>query len=179
MYILTRKIRELIILKKLSQNKLAKMINYSHGAFGSMVRGEDALPDHIIKKIAPILEVSEVQIRSWILADKYSKEVLESAALIKKKIKLKKNQLIITIKIDEILQEKGMSRTALSKEIKYSQSGLNRIIVGKESLSKSVKERIAPILEVSEDAITSWVVADKYDIEVIEFAIKELDVNNL
>lgn len=174
----SKNIDRILAQKKLSRYQLNKLINYYESDLNKMIKSQKAMPEHVIEKIAPILEVSESQIRSWILADKFPKENLELAASIKKETKLKKDQLILTVKIDEILQSKSISRTALSKQIKYSQSGLNRMIIGQESLSQSVKERIAQILEVPVEEITSWVIADKYDIEVIEMAVKELEVQS-
>jgi len=107
-------------------------------------------------------------------ADIYSKEILELALKHKTEIKKKKKELILTIKVDSILKEKNMSRTALSKLINYSQSGLNRMITGKISLSDKVRCNIAPILEVAKEEILSWIVADKYSTEVIKLAINHL-----
>ncbi|MFH0702070.1 MAG: helix-turn-helix transcriptional regulator [bacterium] len=171
MYV-TKKIKELLKEKNLSQNELARMINYSHGAFSTILNGKAAFPKHIIEKIAPILEVSKEEIQGWILADKYPKETIMLAVQTKKEKELDNNQLILTTKIDNILKSKRMSRTALSKLIGYSQGGLNEMIIGKEPLSKNVIKKISPILEVSESEIQSWILADKYSLQTLEEALK-------
>ncbi|OGH97002.1 MAG: hypothetical protein A2104_09900 [Candidatus Melainabacteria bacterium GWF2_32_7] len=84
-------------------------------------------------------------------------------------------RLILTTKIDSILQEKGISRTALSKQINYSQGKLNEMIIGKEPMSSLVISKIAPILNVSENQIKSWVLADKYSLTALEEAVKILN----
>ena len=84
-------------------------------------------------------------------------------------------RLILTTKIDSILQEKAISRTALSKQINYSQGKLNEMIIGKEPMSSLVISKIAPILNVSENQIKSWVLADKYSLTALEEAVKILN----
>ncbi|OGI17444.1 MAG: hypothetical protein A2255_04805 [Candidatus Melainabacteria bacterium RIFOXYA2_FULL_32_9] len=83
-------------------------------------------------------------------------------------------RLILTTKIDSILQKKGISRTALSKQINYSQGKLNEMIIAKEPISPLVISKIAPVLNVSENQIKSWVLADKYSLTALEEAINEL-----
>ena len=174
MKLVTKKIKNALEKIKISQKKLARSINYSHGALSSIINGEEAFPIHIIEKIAPVLEVTVDEVKGWILADAHPKEILELALKHKNEVKKKKKELILTIQIDSILKQKNMSRTALSKQIKYCQSSLNKMITGKIKLSNTVIERIAPILEVSENEILSWAVADKYSIEVIELAMTNL-----
>jgi len=168
------KIDEILKQKKLSRNKLSILIDCTYGALNQMVRGERPFSEKIIEKILPILEVSHEEFDSWILADAYPKEILELAFKHKIEIKKKKKELILTIKIDSILKQRNVSRTTLSKEINHSQSGLNRVITGKEPLSKTVRSKLARAFNISEDEIISWVVADKYSLEVIELAISHL-----
>ncbi|OGI20984.1 MAG: hypothetical protein A2287_03505 [Candidatus Melainabacteria bacterium RIFOXYA12_FULL_32_12] len=83
------------------------------------------------------------------------------------------NKLILTTKIDSILQEKGISRTSLSKQINYNQSALNAIITGKRTMSKTVLERLAKVLKISQNEIMSCIIADKYNLKTLKFAVKE------
>lgn len=158
---------------RLSVPETSKQIGISDGGLYSMIKGNRAFSENIIEKILPVLKVSREEFDSWILADAYSKEILEQALKVKKETKKEKGQLILTVKIDSILKQKNMSRTALSKDVKYCQSSINKMITGKLGLSELVKKKIAPVLEVSEDEITSWVVADKYSAKVIELALEE------
>lgn len=167
--LITKKINIILEEKNLSSYKLAKMINYPDSGLCSMIQGRQTFSNKVIEGILPILEVSREEFESWIIADKYTKEVLKLAVQTKKDFPYKRKS-ILTTKIDAILQEKGMSRTALSKEIKYSQSGLNAIITGKRTMSKPVLERLSKVFELSEDEITSWILADRYDLGVLERA---------
>jgi len=232
MHNITRKIKEYLRQKNISQNELARQLDFPSGAFSSALSGNSPFPNHIIEKIAPILEVTKEEIQGWILADKYPKETIELAIKAKKELPLQDNthchserseesqrsfenaqddthchceppkkawqsnnssnknndiesekrsfaqddkRLILTTKIDSILQEKGISRTALSKQINYSQGKLNEMIIGKEPMSSLVISKIAPILNVSENQIKSWVLADKYSLTALEEAVKILN----
>jgi len=77
---------------------------------------------------------------------------------------------ILTTKIDSILHAKGMSRTALSKEIKYNQSALNKMILGRRSISKPVFKKLSAVLGVSQNEIMSWIIADKYTLKTLKSA---------
>jgi len=166
---LTKKIDNTLKEKNLSRYKLSKLIGCSESALNQMARGKIKFSENIIEKILPFLEISRTEFESWILADKYSKEVLKLAIQAKKDFPYKK-KLILTTNIDNILKEKGISRTVLSKEIKYGQSGLNQIITGKRTMPKSILERLSNALEISQDQILSWIVADKYNIQILEEA---------
>jgi plasmid maintenance system antidote protein VapI len=186
--VLTKKINEILKFKKLSCNKLSKLVDYKNSSFDEMIKGKRPFPEKIIKKLLPILEVSREEFESWIVADKYPKEVLILAIQIKnghssldeesnqtcKTLKQvqgdNKRKSILTTKIDTILQEKDMSRTALAKQIKYSQSSINAMIVGKINMSKSVIERVSNALEIPQIEIQSWIIADKYSLDVLERA---------
>jgi len=46
------------------------------------------------------------------------------------------------------------------------------MIIGKEPMSPLVISKIAPVLEVSEDEIISWIIADKYSLEALSVCMK-------
>lgn len=173
MFIVTRRIREILERKGISQNELARRIDYKHGTFGTFLVRKSFFPDHVIEKMAPILEVSADEIKGWIVADKYTKEILELAVTAQKE--KQDDKLILTSKLDEILQNKNLSRTALSKIIDYSQGRLNEIIIGKKTMSKRVLNKLSAALETPEPEITGWIVADKYSLKTLETAINVLD----
>jgi transcriptional regulator with XRE-family HTH domain len=168
--ILQTKINEILKEKNLSLYGLEKILNYSAGGLSQMIKGETPFSKNIKKKLLPVLEVSKEEFESWIVADKYKPEIIKKAL---DSIKNKEEKtLILTQNIDKILKEKILSRTALSKLIKHSQSGLNRVITGKEPLSKNVMEKLSIGLEVSKDDLQAWVLADKYSFEILELALK-------
>jgi plasmid maintenance system antidote protein VapI len=169
MSIITGKFEEILEKKKLTKNKLALLINYDAGSLNKMIKGISVFPEDVIKKLLTILEVSKEEFESWVIADKYPKEILKRAVQVKKDFPYKRKS-ILTTKIDTILQEKDMSRTALSKEIKYSQSSINAMIVGKINMSKSVMERVSTALEIPQNEIQSWIIADKYSLGVLQNA---------
>ncbi|OGI22968.1 MAG: hypothetical protein A2255_10395 [Candidatus Melainabacteria bacterium RIFOXYA2_FULL_32_9] len=232
MPIVTDKIKKILEEKDISQYQLAKLIDYNRGALGHMINGESSFSEQVMEKIAPILEVSKEEIQGWILADKYSKEIIELAIKAKKELLFQDNthchserseesqrsfenaqdvthchceppqeawqsnnssnknndieskkrsfaqddkRLILTTKIDLLLQEKGISRTALSKQINYSQGKLNEMIIGKEPMSPLVISKIAPVLDVSQDDIKSWILADKYSLSTLENAFNSFN----
>ncbi|OGH96504.1 MAG: hypothetical protein A2104_03950 [Candidatus Melainabacteria bacterium GWF2_32_7] len=159
--------------KDISYYKLSKLVDYDDGYLNNIFRGKNPFPKNLIEKLLPILEVSREEFEGWILADKYPKEIIERAIQIKKEFPHKRKS-VLTNKIDETLQEKDMSRTALAKQINYSQSSLNQIITGKRGMPKSVLEKISQTLEKSQDEILSWILVDKYSLKILETALKEL-----
>ena len=171
--ILAEKLNKKIKEKNLSQLKLAKMIDYDDAGLNAMILGKRPISEYVFERIIPILEISADEINSWILADKYSKEVLKLALKTKRSSKMDCQPIkkILTMKLDEILQSKNLSRTALSKLTGNSQSGLNRAITGKETLSKKLMKKISTVLEIPENEIQSWVIADKYPLKVLELAV--------
>jgi len=178
MHLITEKIDNILKNKNLTRYKLSKMFDCSESALNQMARGDISFSDNIMEKIIPILEVSREEFESWIVADKYSKETLELAIKAKKesvkrnsKINCQPVKKILTTKLDEILQSKNLSRTALSKQIKHSQSSVNNAITGKEYLSKKLMKKISTALEIPENEIQSWVIADKYSLKVLELAV--------
>lgn len=173
MPIITDKINKILKDKNLTYYQISKIIDFDESALNKMTKGKIHFSSNLIQKIAPILEVSPEEIRGWILADKYPKEVLERAIQLKKEKSLEDNRRILTIKLDEILKSRNLSRTGLSKLIKYSQGGLNEMIIGKEPMSKGVIQKISQVLDISEDEIRSWIVADKYSLEALGVAVKE------
>jgi transcriptional regulator with XRE-family HTH domain len=171
MSITTKNIKNIIEQKNLSLKKLAKLIDYSHGALSNLINLKTPFPKTVLEKILPILEVSKQEFESWVVADKYQPEVIQKAIEAFKNREDKKI-LVLTQNIDKILKEKDMSRTTLSKLIKHSQSGLNRVIIGKEPLSKKVMEKLSTGLEIPEEDLQAWVIADKYSLKILELALK-------
>lgn len=129
-------------------------------------------PKEMISKMASILEISPEEIKGWILADKYPKNIRKMAIKVKQEMQPDEARLILTTKIDEILAEKGLSRTGLSKVIDYRQGKLNEMIIGKEPMSSLVISKIASGVDVSEDEIRSWIVADKYSLDALQTNIE-------
>jgi len=178
MPIVTEKITNKLERKNLTRYEAGKLLKVNLQSFYHMVNNERPFTEKVIKKILPILEVSKEEFESWIVADKYSKEILELAIKAKKesvkrnsKINCQPVKKILTTKLDEILQSKNLSRTALSKQIKHSQSSVNNAITGKESLSKKLMQKISTALEIPENEIQSWVIADKYSLKILELAV--------
>ncbi|HBG49325.1 MAG TPA: hypothetical protein DDW90_07470 [Cyanobacteria bacterium UBA9971] len=165
------KIRNTLKEKNLSFYDLEKLFDYSRGSLSEMIKGERPFSDKIKEKILPILEVSKEEFESWIIADKYDHKIIEKA-IESFKNREDKKILILTQNIDRILKEKTLSRTALSKIIKHSQSGLNRAITGKEPLSKNVAKKLSIALEIPEEDLQAWILADKQLLKVLELALK-------
>ena len=170
--LITKKIKELLKNKNLTGYKLSKIIGISDGSMYAMIRGQAEFPADKIQKIAALMEVPSDEIKGWILADKYPQNILKRAIEVKQEVKPDAGMLILTAKIDNYLQQKGLSRTALSKVIGYSQGKLNEMIKGVEPISPLVISKIAPVLGVSEDEIISWVIADKYSVEALRVALE-------
>ncbi len=166
------RIKKILKEKNLTIYKLGKKINFSSGALHKMLHGKSSFSQNAIEKLLPILEISKEELEIWILADKYSREVIELAVKNRKEFPYKRKRLLTT-KIDEILREKYMSRTNLAMQIKYGQSGLNRMITGKIGMSASVLKKISEALEIPQDEILSWIVADSYSLGVLEAALAE------
>ena len=183
MTIIKNKILQILKKKNLSQLKLARIINYDDAGLNAMILGKRPFSESVTEKILPILEISEEEFKSWIITDKYNKEIIEKAIESAKWIASshstdasrnddKNKPLILAQNIDNILKEKTLSRTALSKIIKHSQSGLNRAITGKEPLSKEVMKKLSITLEIPEKDLQAWVLADKYPVKILELALK-------
>jgi len=169
--VLKTKIYNILKEKNLTLYSLEKNLSYSNGTLYKMIEGERPFPENIKKKLLPVLEVSKQEFESWIITDKYNKEIIEKAINAFKNREDKKNP-VLTQNIDKILKEKNLSRTALSKIIKHSQSGLNCAITGKEPLSKNVMKKLSTALEISEKDLQAWVLADKYSLNILELALK-------
>ncbi len=177
---LNKKILSNLSEKNLSVYKLSKLIGYSGGSLSSMIKGKMSFSKRVIEKILPILKVSKEEFESWMIADRYPKEIIEKALAIKKnppmpveipqqKTKITKSP-ILTAKIDKLILEKQLSRTKLSKLINYDQITLNRMILGMHKISGTVVERLSEVLEVSQDDISAWVLADKYSLDELSMA---------
>jgi plasmid maintenance system antidote protein VapI len=171
MNITKNKILDILKEKNLSQLKLAKIISYDDAALNAMINDKKPFPRSVIEKLLPILEISQEEFESWIVASKYSQELIKKAVEAIKN-KPDKKTLVFTQNTDKILSEKSMSRTALSKAIKYSQSALNKMITGKKSISKTVLARISEFLEIPEENLQAWILADKYSLEILKLALK-------
>ncbi len=180
MLIVTKKIEEILLRKGLSKYKLSQMINYKDSNLNRIIYGKQSMTKRTKEKLMPILEVSEEELESWIIADKYHKEVIKKSIFVKKnppdaveipqqKTKVTKSP-ILTAKIDKLILEKQLSRTKLSKLIEYDQITLNRMILGAYKMSDTVIERLSEFLEISKDDIKAWVLADKYSLEVLYMA---------
>jgi DNA-binding Xre family transcriptional regulator len=176
MLIITKKIKEILFNKNLSINKLAKLIGKNHsGNLGKMILGKQSFSKTIKEKLFPILEISEEEFQSWIIATKYDFELIQKAVDAVKN-KSDKTIPVFTQNIDKILLSRKMSRTDLSKIIKYSQSGLNRMIIGQIGVSKPVMAKISKALEIPLSDLQTWVLADKYSLEVLLLALESSSV---
>ena len=170
MLVITEKIIQTLKEKGFSRHKLSKLIDFNESSLNHMINGNRPFKADVLEKVSEVLEVSPEKIKGWSLADKYNKKALEFALDSKVK-RTKPEKIILTLEIDERLKRKELSRTKLSKIISYSQGVLNEMIIGKLPISKTVIQRIAPIIKVSEDEIQAWIVADKYSLEAIKVAI--------
>lgn len=172
MSVITEKINHILSQKNLSRYKVSKLLDYKESTLNRIINGKQTISDELIEKLLPILEVSKEEFIAWIIADKYSKEAVRNA-LNALGMKLD-NKPVLTKNIDIILAEKNLSRTELSKLIKYDQSGLNKMITGQISMSKAVILKLVPVLEVNEDTITGWILADEYSLAIL---IKSIEVS--
>ncbi len=165
-------INKILKKKSLTVYKVSKKIKEKDSALYAMVNGRAKFSKKFIKKLLPILEVSEEEFNIWLIADKYPLEAFELAVKNRKEFPYKRKRLFTT-KIDDILKEKDMSRTALATQIKYGQSTLNKMITGKRNVSKPVLEKISNALEIPPNELLSWIIADKYSLELLEAVLKE------
>ena len=173
MPILEKKIKSLLETKDLSINKLAFSVGLkSSGVLNRMISGKKSFSEKLIKKLLPILEVSGEEFESWIIADKYSKEVIKHAIQLKNDFPYKRKS-ILTTKIDALLDERGLSRRAFAKQvIDYEQSSFNQMVVGKRNMSSAVREKVSVALEIPQEEILAWIVADRHGLAVLEKALK-------
>lgn len=77
--ILTAEIDERIIQKGTSRTKLSTLIGQNQGGLNNMIIGKRSMSPAAIQKLASFFEITEDEIRSWIVADKYSLEALQVA----------------------------------------------------------------------------------------------------
>jgi len=169
MLIIAEKVNDILHKKNLSRQNLSDFLKKDKSYISRIFSGDRPFPEKIIEKLIPILEVSKEEFEGWIIADKYPKDALKLAIQIKTDFPYKRKS-VLTTKIDEILQHKNMSRTALAKQINYSQSGLNQIITGKRSVPKSVLKKLSYALDISRNDILSWILADKYNLQILKTA---------
>lgn len=157
--------------KNLSFYQLSKEIGCYESSLNKMINGKRIFTGEIKKQLASFLSIDEAILESWIIIDKYPKELLQQAFEVRKEFHPNKRKAVLLTKIDEALENKDLSRTALSKHINYSQSMVNAMITGKKPMSKTVISRIALALELEESQINSWIIADKYSLKVLEYAL--------
>ncbi len=84
MLIVTKKIDEILYKKNLSRYKLSKIIKCDESYLNHVLRGDRPFSKNMIQKNCPfILEITEDDFKSWILADRYQKETLKRAIKLK------------------------------------------------------------------------------------------------
>ncbi len=174
---LKNKIDEILNNKGLSHYRTCRLIGCNDSTLSRMMNGKLPFSKNIRNKILPILEITEEEFESLVIADKYPKEIIKKAVLAKQnppapveipqqKTKDTKSP-ILTTQIDKLILKKGLSRTKLSKLINYGQGIFNQMIIGKYKISGTVIERLSEVLEISQEDIKAWVLADKYSLEVL------------
>ncbi len=172
-----RNIEKILKKKEISIYKASQLMQVNDGALYRMVRGRSNFSEKFINKMIPLLEVSREEFESWVIADKNPKEIIKKAVLAKQnppapieipqqKTKDTKSP-ILTAQIDKLILKKGLSRTKLSKLVNYGQGVFNQMIIGKCTISDTVIKRLSEVLEVSQEDIKAWVLADKYSLEVL------------
>lgn len=125
MFIVELKIRSLLSQKNVTLTELADILEYDVSFLHNVIKGKRAMPDAMADKLKSLFQLSGEEISGWIIADKYSLYTLKSA--LAEKENMLESDKVFTKKISQILQEKNISRTDLSRKIKYSQSALNQI----------------------------------------------------
>ncbi len=164
------KITELLETKGISTYKLGQICGYSHGAIIQMIKGSRSIPEHILNKISVTLEVPDYKLKGWILADKYSRDVLERALHLKQEY-AGQDKLIFTAKIHELMEQHNLTINPFAKAIGYNQGWLSQVVLGKEPVSKKLMDKLCAFSSLSEEEIISWIVADKYSVEALRTAV--------
>lgn len=167
----TDKLNKIIKDKKLSFYDLEKITGYSSGAIFEMIKGKRSFPKHIIKKLSPVLGISKNELESWIVIDKYPKNIIEKAIESIKTRKDKKSS-VFSQNINKLLSENKLSESALAKAIVYDQPSINKMIAGKKAVSKTVVTKLSNFFQIAEEDIEAWILADKYSLKVLELALK-------
>ncbi len=172
-----KNIEKILKEKKITIYRASQLIEVKDSALYEMVKRRSNFSEKFINKIIPLLEVSREEFESWIIADKNPKEVIQKAISVKQnppssveipQQKTKDTESpILTAQIDKLILKKGLSRTKLSKLINYGQGIFNQMIIGKYKISDTVIERLSEVLEVSQENIKAWVLADKYSLELL------------
>jgi transcriptional regulator with XRE-family HTH domain len=165
-----KKISEILKDKNLSLRDLEQIIDYPRGSLSLMINGKRPFSDEAREKLLPILEVSEEDFAIWIIADKYSKALI-GKALHAFESREDKKKPVLTQNLDKILAEKNLSRTNAATAIKYSQSGLNRMIIGQISMSKPVMQKLSDFLAIPLEDLQAWALADNYPPKLLEKAL--------
>jgi predicted transcriptional regulator len=171
MSILKKKLDTILKEKRLNRHKLCCLTKIADSTLGDMVSRRTPFSKYVKEKILPILEVSEEEFEIWIVADKYSPEVIQKAIEAFKN-KEDKKVPVLTQNINKMLKEKNLSQTALSKLIKHSQSALNCAITGKEPLSENLMKKLSEFFEIPEEDLQAWILVDKYSLKILELALK-------
>jgi transcriptional regulator with XRE-family HTH domain len=171
MFNIKEKIDNILKEKKLSRRKISVLLDCSHQALSQMILKECPFSPKVKRKLIPILQISEDEFESWIIASMYESELIKSAIMA---IKNKTNEelYIFTQNKNEILLKKGLSRRALSRLIKYSPSGLNSMINGQIGVSKPVMVKISQILDIPLSELQAWALADKYSLGILLSALE-------
>ncbi len=174
---LQRNIEKILKKNNITIYKASQLIQVDDGALYRMIRGRSNFSKKYIDKIIPLLDISKEEFESWIIADKYPKELIKKAISVKKnppaavKIPQQKTKVtkspILTAKIDKLILEKQLSRTRLSKLLEYDQITLNRMIRGTHKISGTVIEGLSRVLEIPQEDINSWILADKYSLDIL------------
>ncbi len=76
--IFTVKIHKLIEAKNLSITAFSREIKYNQGRLSQVILGNKSVSKILIQKISDFSGISEDEIKSWVVADKYSQEALEA-----------------------------------------------------------------------------------------------------
>ncbi len=169
------KIDNILRSKGLTRQILSEIIDCSPTTINAMVNRVTPFSPKIKEQIIPILGISREEFEGWILAEKYPQEVIEIAVKVKKEHIIGSNKTIFATKLDEVLKEKELSRTALSKIIDYNQGGLNKIIIGHRTLSRENLEKLSRALNIPENELLAWRIADKYSLDVLNSALNTLN----
>ena len=173
-FVITEKINIILKSKMCTVYKLSKLAGVDDSALYQMVKGDIPFSEDYRDKVLPILEVPKEEFESWIVADKYPKEIIERAIQVRKDFPYKRKR-ILTTKIDALLDERGLSRKAFAEQvINYEQSSFNQIVVGKRNMSPAVREKVSVALEIPQEEILAWIMADRHGLAVLEQALKEI-----
>jgi predicted transcriptional regulator len=77
--VLSQNINALLKEKGLSQTAFGKIIKHSQSSLSCVITGKEPMSKKLMQKISTGLEIPVEYIQIWVLADKYTPQVLESA----------------------------------------------------------------------------------------------------